>query len=349
MSEISLIDSNFKVKTQIEESDIRFFDVNQPPFKIYGLFYEDGKYRRLPESVAETVNTGVYGLHANTAGGRVRFKTDSSYIAIHATMPKIGKMPHFALTGSAGFDLYIRDESERYVGTFVPPFKLQDGYESILYFDSAQMREVTINFPLYSDVSELYIGLRDGAFVGAPEDYRLDKPIVYYGSSITQGGCASRPGNSYQSIVSRRFDADFINLGFSGSARGEQGIAEYISKLDMSVFVYDYDHNAPTIAHLHDTHQKMFQTIREANPDLPVVMMSRPKYRLTDSDKQRLDIIKRTYDEAKAKGDRNVYLIDGVSLMALAKEEGTVDGTHPNDFGFASMAKALGDLLEEIL
>ena len=78
-------------------------------------------------------------------------------------------------------------------------------------------------------------------------------------------------------------------------------------------------------------------------------MMSRPKYRLTDSDKQRLDIIKRTYDEAKAKGDRNVYLIDGVSLMALAKEEGTVDGTHPNDFGFASMAKALGDLLEEIL
>lgn len=349
MNDVSLIDSNFKVVSQINESNIRFYDVNKPPFKIYGVFYEDGKFRRLPENVAKTVNTGVYGLHANTAGGRVRFTTDSPYVAIHAKMPNIGKMPHFALTGSAGFDLYIGDEDQRYVKTFVPPFTIEDGYEGIIYFDCAKMHQVTINFPLYSEVSELYIGLSDSATVCEPKRYRVEKPIVYYGSSITQGGCASRPGNSYQSIISRRLDADYINLGFSGSAKGEPEIAEYISKLDMSVFVYDYDHNAPTAEHLKNTHQKMYRSIREAKPDLPIVLMSRPKFYLSDDEKLRFDIINKTYEAAKSAGDTNIYLIDGGRLMALAKDEGTVDGCHPNDLGFASMAKAAGDLLEKIL
>lgn len=349
MSNMSLIDSNFKVESNINESNIRFYDVKTSPFKIHGVFYEDGKFRRLPENVAGTVNEGVYDLHANTAGGRVRFKTDSPYVAIHAKMPVIGKMPHFALTGSAGFDLYICDEQERFFKTFVPPFDIQDGYESIIYFDSATMREVTINFPLYSEVSELYIGLRDGATVCEPKPYKVEKPIIYYGSSITQGGCASRPGNSYESIISRELDADYINLGFSGNAKGETEIAEYIAKQDMSVFVYDYDHNAPTVEHLKNTHEKMYRIIREAKPDLPIVLMSRPKYRLSDEEKLRFSVIKETYEAAVASGDTNIYLIDGGTLMALAKDGGTVDDCHPNDLGFASMAKAVGDLLEKIL
>lgn len=349
LSNISLVDSNFKIESHINENDIRFYNVNRPPFRIFGVFYESGKFRRLPEDIAKTVNTGVYRLHANTAGGRVRFKTDSPYVAINVKMPNIGKMPHFTLTGSAGFDLYVCDESERYVKTFVPPFDIKDGYESIIYFGCSSIREVTINFPLYSEVSELYIGLRDGAYVGESKGYKTDKPIVYYGSSITQGGCASRPGNSYESIISRRLDVDYINLGFSGNAKAEPEIAEYISKLDMSVFVYDYDHNSPTIEHLENTHEKMFRFIREAKSDLPIVLMSRPKYRLTDVENQRFDIIKKTYENAVAAGDTNVYLIDGGSLMALAKDEGTVDDCHPNDLGFVSMAKAVGDLLEKIL
>jgi hypothetical protein len=117
----------------------------------------------------------------------------------------------------------------------------------------------------------------------------------------------------------------------------------------MSVFVYDYDRNAPTIEHLENTHERMFRFIREAKPDLPIVLMSRPKYRLTDDEKQRFDIIKKTYENAVAAGDTNVYLIDGGTLMALAKDDGTVDDCHPNDLGFASIAKAVGDLLEKIL
>ena len=346
MSNIERIDSNFKVDTKLDVKGIRFYDIKQSPFKIYGVFYESGKYRRIPEAVAKNVNDGVYALHANTAGGRVRFRTDSPYVAIYAVMPSVGKMPHFALTGSSGFDLYV---GAKYTATFVPPFTVVNGYESIVRFDSAEMRDVTINFPLYSEVAELYVGLSESALMSAPEACKIQKPVVYYGSSITQGGCASRPGTSYESIVSRMLDADYINLGFSGSARGEAEIARYISELDMSAFVFDYDHNAPTAEHLQNTHEKMFRAIRESNPDLPIVLLSRPKFTLTQEEKLRLEIIRATYNNAIGAGDKNVYLIEGTILMRLAEDEGTVDGCHPNDLGFMSMAKEIGALLERIL
>ena len=351
MSDISAIDSNFKVETNIKQDDLRFYDPKQAPFQIYGVYYEDGKFRRLPEEVAKTVNSGVLRLHANTAGGRVRFQTDSPYVAIHTKMSGIGKMSHFPLTGSAGFDLYAKaeDEPERYRGTFTPPFAIVDGYESVLHFESAKMREITVNMPLYSEVTELYIGLQEDAVVLPPRPYKIETPIVYYGSSITQGGCASRPGNAYQSAISRRLDADYVNLGFSGSARGEVEIAEYVAGLSMSAFVYDYDHNAPTPEHLQNTHERMFLAVREAHPDIPIVLMSRPRAYLNQEDQQRLAIITATYENAKNRGDQNVYLLTGPELMADAGYDGNVDGTHPTDLGFASMARALGDLLERIV
>lgn len=349
MSDISNIDSNFKIETKIKQSDIKFYDVNQPFFRIHGVVYEAGKFRRLPESVAASVSPGVHALHAHTAGGRVRFRTDSSYIAINVKMPSIGKMPHFALTGSAGFDMYIYENTEKYIATFMPPFSMQKGYESIFNFGDSKMRDITINFPLYSEVSQLYIGLRETAEVCAPRQYKIQKPVVYYGSSITQGGCASRPGNSYESIISRRFDCDYINLGFSGNAKAEDSIAEYISKLDMSVFVYDYDHNAPSVQHLENTHEKMFKVIRAANPNLPIVIMSRPKYYLADDEVVRYEVIKSTYDNARKIGDNNVYFVDGRTLMNLAGNEGTVDNCHPNDLGFTSMARSLETILMKIL
>ena len=346
MNNISSIDSNFKVNSELDIKDIRFYDIKHPTFKTYGVFYDSGKYRRIPESVAKTVNDGVYALHANTAGGRVRFKTNSPYVAIHAVMPSVGKMPHFALTGSAGFDLYV---GERYAATFVPPFDIRGGYESVIRFDSSVMREITVNFPLYSEVAELYIGVSENASVGPAEPYKLEKTIVYYGSSITQGGCASRPGNSYESIISRRLNTDYVNLGFSGSARGENEIAEYISRLDMSAFVYDYDHNAPTAEHLKKTHEKMFELIRKSNPDLPIILLSRPKFSLTEDEETRLNIIRATYRNAIERKDGNVYLIDGRALMRTAEDEGTVDNCHPNDLGFMSMADEIGGLLKKIL
>lgn len=346
MKDFSEIDKNFTIEKTIDNSKIRFYNALCYPFEINGVFYDNGKFRRMPEDVAKSVSDGVYALHANTAGGRIRFRTSSACVAINAKMSSVGKMSHFALCGSAGFDLYVGNE---YAASFIPPFDITNGYEGIVKFDRAEPREITINFPLYSDVNELYIGLDSESSVWEPSPYKTEKPIVYYGSSITQGGCASRPGNTYQAIASRELNADYVNLGFSGNAKAEKEISDYIKKLPMSVFVYDYDHNAPTIEHLKSTHERMFLEIREAYPTLPIIMMSRPKYHLNDDDASRYEIIKRTYENAVLRGDKNVYLIDGPALMKLAEGNGTVDGCHPTDLGFFSMAKAIIGVLRKIL
>ncbi len=338
MSNISPIDANIKIETSINIPDLCFRDVLSSPFKIHGVFYEDGKFRRMPQAIAQKVSQGVHTLHANTAGGRVRFRTDSPYIAIHAQMSGIGKMSHFALCGSAGFDLYAGNQ---FYDSFIPPFDIQDGYEGVINFPSAEMRDIIIHFPLYSNVDRLYIGLKSTASLLPPKPYRIEEPIVYYGSSITQGGCASRPGTAYQGFVSRALDADFVNLGFAANAKAEEDMAAYIQTLSMSAFVYDYDHNAPTVEHLSATHERMFLEIRRQQPHLPIIMMSRPKAFYNQEEEARFAIIKATYENAIAKGDTNVYLIDGRTLMQIAHAEGTVDLCHPTDLGFFSMAQAL--------
>ncbi|MBQ7226424.1 MAG: hypothetical protein IJX02_07495 [Clostridia bacterium] len=351
MSRLEEIDKNFKIETNIDKSDIKLYSVLEEPFCVYGVKYENGKFRRMPENVAKSVNEGVARLHTNTSGGRVRFKTDSSYIAIVAKMCNIGKMDHFAITGSGGFDMYVRvNGKDRFNNTFRPHFDFTDGYESIFEFNSNEMREITINFPLYSDVCSLYIGLEEKARIQAPTPYVSKKPIVYYGHSMTQGGCASRPGNSYPSILSRSLNMDFINLGFSGSARGEREIAEYIASLDMELFVYDYDHNAPSWEHLQSTHEAMFKIIRGAHPTLPIIMMtSTSMERCQDNHAKRRKIIYQTYKNALDSGDKNVYFWDADREFAPYAEYGTVEGCHPNDHGFVGIATSLEPLIKAAL
>ncbi len=343
--DISIVDKNFTIQHHIAKEDIRFYSADEKPFQIYGVFRDGEKYRRMPEEVAKSVSVEVHFLHANTAGGRIRFVTDSTYVAINAKMDRLGKMPHFAYTGSIGFDLYA---DNRYYKTFVPPMDITDGYESVMEFPTKETREITINFPLYSNVNELYIGLQEDAILEKASPYQNEKPFVYYGSSITQGGCASRPGMSYQSIISRRFHCDFVNLGFSGSALAEDEMIDYVKNLEMSLFVYAYDHNAPNVEHLKNTHEKMFQAVRKTHPDIPIIILSRPKHILSQEEEMRRDMIEKTYQNAKLNGDKNVYFISGKELTAFCRDEGTVDGVHPTDYGFSSIAKVLGDVIEGI-
>ncbi len=350
MNNFTDIDPNFKVETKLDLPDIKFYNVRTKPFSVHGLIYENGMFRRMPEKVAESVSKGVYGLYTNTVGGRVRFITNSNYVAISAKMSGILKMPGFSLSGSGGFDMYVKENGvDVYHGTFMPPYDVTDGYESFLWLTTPAPREVTINFPTYSNVKELYIGLRTDAYIKEPKPYTIAKPVVYYGSSVTQGGACSRPGNAYTSIVSRRFDFDYINLGFSGSAKGEPQMANYIKGIDMSMFIYDYDYNASNAEQLRNTHEPMFKAIREAHPDIPIIMMSKPNYRLSSADEERLEVIRTTYTNAKKSGDKNVYLITGPELMREAGCDGTVEMVHPNDVGFASMAKAVCKVIEQIL
>ena len=351
MKSITDVDKNFKVETNIQRDGLKFFNAEEEPFKIYGVFREGDRFRRMPEAVAKTVSPGVEFLHTNTAGGRIRFITDSPYVAINVKLDKSEVMNHFSYTGSTGFDLYVKeDEGERYTGSFRPSPVPTKEYESILEFENKKLREITINMPLYSDVLELYIGLDENSVIEAPKPYKTEKSVVFYGSSITQGGCASRPGMAYEAIISRALDCDYINLGFSGSAKGEQEMADYLKTLDMDLFVMDYDANAGTPEYLDATHNKMFETIRKAQPDLPILMLSYPKYYLMECLAKRRDIIKRNYENAKAAGDKNVYFIPGNELMSdEIGADGTVDNCHPTDLGFFSMAQKIIPVLKDIL
>jgi hypothetical protein len=342
---IESIDKNFKVKVPGGSQTV-FFDVAEPPFAVYGLMRDEKGYYRMPYDVAAKTNDGVKGLNLHTAGGRVRFRTDAEKIVLRAKMRAVSKMPHFPFTGSAGFDLY---SDGIYKGTFVPPLDIKDGYTSELTV-GGEMKEITIHFPLYSGVIKPELGFPPGSTVEKAEDYAVQKPVVYYGSSITQGGCASRPGNAYQNILSRVLSCDHINLGFSGSAKGESCMAQYIAELDMSAFVLDYDHNAPSTAHLEATHKSFFSIIRGRQPDLPVIMLSRPQPNPNAEELVRRDIVKKTFETAKANGDSNVYFIDGTEILNIfGGDSGTVDNCHTNDLGFYCMAKALEPVLGAVL
>nr|WP_252891708.1 SGNH/GDSL hydrolase family protein [Thermoclostridium stercorarium] len=169
---------------------------------------------------------------------------------------------------------------------------------------------------------------------------------------MTEGGCAPRPGTAYTSILSRWLDADYFNYGFSGGAKGELVFAEYIAKhKNISVFVYDYDHNAPTPEHLANTHEPFFKVIREAHPDIPIVMMSRPDFDRDPKDSiERRNIIYQTYINAKKSGDNNVYFVDGMQFFGpVGRSECTIDGCHPNALGFMRMAETLYPLMSHLL
>ena len=344
--ELSLIDKNFKVDTEIDKTGLEFYSVDEAPFRLYGVMREGDNYVRLPSAVAKTVSSGVAGLNYNTAGGRVRFVTNSKKIAIIARFKEAEQSVHMPFSVKAGVDVYLND---RFAGTFLPPVSLPSkAFESLKNFDGGE-KVVTLNFPLYGSLAELFVGIEEDATLLEAPDYKYEKPVIYYGSSITQGGCASRPGMSYQAMLSRWLDCNHTNLGFSGNARGEREIVDYMANLDMSVFVCDYDHNAPNPEHLMATHEPLYRAIRAKNPDLPIIFITRPSVLTVANRLERLEIIKATYDKAVAEGDKNVWFLDASTFFPFDANEHTVDECHPTDLGFYLMAKGIEPTLREVL
>lgn len=344
------VDKNFIIETKINKPDIVFYNPKSEPFRIYGLYdyKNESVYKRLPDEIGTTTNPGVKKLYLMTAGGRLRFSTNSKYVAIKVKMPYIGHKPHMPLTGTTGFDLYIDTDADScFYNTYKPPIHSTDGYESVIEFSDCKYRSITINFPSYNAVDELLIGLSKDAKVGEGRKYRNKSPVVFYGSSITQGACSSRPGLTYENIISRRLNLDYINLGFSGNGLAEENIVRYMSGLDMCMFVSDYDHNAPSVEYLEETHCRMYKIIREANPDIPYIMLSRPDFDRNYKDSiRRRNVIIDTYRYALKQGDENVYYIDGEGIFQGNDEDCcTVDTTHPNDLGFKKMADSIGRVM----
>ncbi len=359
---IAEIDKNLAVET-VANLPVQFVNVLDEPFSIHGLCdpHDGTPFHRIPADVAAATNEGVNWLYLHTSGGRVRFKTDSPHMAVKVKLSDVGLMPHMTLVGTAGLDVYLGDADGypggyRYYGSCMTEggnnaaIKMTEncGYTNMVWLPTEGMKDVLLNLPLYGGIDELWIGLTPGSKIEAAEPYRDLPPTVYYGSSITQGGCASRPGNNYPNILSRKFGVDFRNLGFSGSARGEQAISDYIASQPMSAFVYAYDHNAPTVEHLAATHEPMYLNIRATHPDIPVIFITRPGIRYNAEEVARRKVVKATYEHAKARGE-NVYFVDGEQIFAIfGGDGGSVDGCHPNDLGFACVAAALEPIFQKI-
>ena len=353
MIDVSALDRNL-LATKALEPQVRetldFYDIDQPPFSIHGVFRDGDHYARVPSGISQTVSQPVYVLSTCTAGGRIRFVTDSKRVAIHAECFPCDSRPHMPYTAVTGFDLYAEaDGNQQYFGTFKPPIDCNGLYEGVVALSLEGKHTVTINMPLYNGVCRVLVGLDKGCCLEAAEPL-LQPPVVYYGSSITQGGCASRPGCTYEAMLHRHFKTDYINLGFSGNARAEEEIMHYIADLPMCMFVYDYDHNAPNRAYLRDTHERGYRIVRQQHPDIPILMMTRPKYYLTDILLERNSIIRQTYETALAEGDQNVYFIDGRELLLPeAREHSLVDNTHPTDLGFFGMYSRMLPLMRSLI
>ena len=335
----------------INKSDIKFFDASKPPFSVHGLNDFPNTFKRMPESVAKSVSDAVLCHSASSAGGRVRFATDSPYVAIKIKHAEYNcGSPIIARTAYLGVDLYVNEKGkQRFIKNYIPPLDCEDGYEGVIELKEG-MKEITLYLPYGKEVKNLSIGVKNDSKVTAHTPYKYSKPVVFYGSSITQGVATSRPGNIYEGMISRMLDCDFLNLGFSGSCLGEEKIAEYISNIDMSVFVLDYDHNAPDAEYLQDTIQMFFNTIRKNHPNLPIVMISRPADTINEVEQSRKDVIMNTYLSARNNGDKNVYYIDGYTFFPDdCKYDCTVDGCHPNDLGMYFISRKISNVLKELL
>lgn len=354
---LEAIDKNFRTAT-VGAAKVEYYNALKPPFELTGFpwFKENGKLYRLPKKLTkEDVNEGALALSNQTAGGAIRFRTDSPYISIKSTLAYSSDMNHMPRAGSMGFDIYRGvGKNITFAGTVQPnrdEVNLERLISNQIIEPRGGMDDWMINLPLYGGLEKIEVGLAAGSTIELPTPHTTKDPVLFYGSSITQGGCASRPGNAYTSLLCRAVDAPQINLGFSGSGRGEVAVAKAIATLKLSAFVMDYDHNAPTPEHLEETHEIFFKTVRKRNPELPIILISMCDfYPHNESCQKRRKTIKDTYEKALVSGDTHVYFIDGEKLFGkINRDACTVDGCHPNDLGFYRMYEHILPVLKKAL
>ena len=329
-----------------------YYDVKKPPFSIHGLHRpcETEGFRRIPDEVGTATSGGVANHGKESAGGRIRFRTNSPSLVVKIKMVDKPQYRFFngAPSMESGCAVYVdKPVGSVFMGGTNPAPDHRLDYEGEIRLGEGE-KDVTVYMPLYGAVAELSIGLKDGSTVSEHKPYTYKSPIVYYGSSITQGAFSLRSGVSYEDIIARRFDWDYINLGFAGACKGEDPIVDHIASLDMSAFVLDYDHNAPNCDHLRATHYKCYEKVRAAHPDIPIFMVTRPAFQYERDTFERRCIVMESYIKAYTGGDKKVYFIDGVSFAVGTEiNDFTPDRCHPDSYGLRKMAEAIGDALSK--
>lgn len=344
------IDKNLLQQKVAEEERIEYFSIPNSSFALYGIYYDETErqFQRMDKKTAERVNELTSILSGRTTGGRLCFSTDAKTLCLKAMYDELVRLSQMPLLSQCGFVL-LR-ETERglvNVKSMFPTYANEKEFSASVKL-SGEWCNYILYFPLYNSINTLAVGVNEGGTVKSYFPYRDVKPILYYGSSITQGGCASRADNSYQAMINKWNKIDFINLGFSGNAKGEDEMADYLGGIDCSLFVCDYDHNAPTAEHLEKTHYRVYERFRSQRPDTPILFISAPDDAL-DVDGRRKRIIKDTVKRAKAQGDENVWFLDGKTLLGKKDRDFCrVDSCHPNDLGFYRMAQKIYKKMQEI-
>ncbi len=343
--DVSEIDKNFTVeKSSGFDADV--YDVSKPPFTIYGGFVErKRKFEKMPFKEAEKIGAGVLWGSGCGAGIRITFSTDSKNIRLRAKIRNKCYSINMPFLSTACFTLKEDENGKsRLVGSFITDdndgVNECDGY---LKLKGEKLRDYVLYLPLYSGADDIFVYLDKGCKINRYEKFAGRPKILYYGSSVTQGACASRADNTYQEIISESKGFDYTILGFSGGAKAEAGMISALKKADCDIFVCCYDHNAPNEDYLSATHEKLYKTFRE-NPlhkNVPVIFLSKTYDKNDTEMKKRFNVIRRTYLNAKRAGE-NVYLIDGGKIYPEnLREHCAVDGCHPTDLGFYFIAKAI--------
>jgi hypothetical protein len=292
-------------------------------------------YDRLPANASNSAPASVWSLSHDTAGICVRFTTDSTSVKVRWTLLKHNlAMPHMPATGVSGVDLYSRNQAGKWC--FLGNGRAT-GASNNASFSVAAGNDNMLYLPLYNGVKSVEIGIPKNKTISTPKPSRREhcRPIVFYGTSITQGGCASRPGLAATAIVGRELDIPVINLGFSGSGRMEPEMANLLSELDPSVFVLDclWNMDPKMVAERVDP---FVRQLRTKHPATPILLVEDSSFRnTTPTDKGK--ILRSIHEKLMKDGIRDLHFLPNTGMLG-DDFDGTVDGCHPNDLGMMRQA-----------
>jgi len=311
-------------------------------------------YDRLPARAKGVVREPVWFLGQYSAGLCVRFVTDAKSIAARWTLRFDSlAMDHMPATGVSGLDLYVQDNGTWHWLAVGRPTRFPENRQTLAGGLAGKRQEYLLYLPLYNGVESVQIGVPPDAMI-AQAPFRRVRPICFYGTSITHGGCAARPGMAYPSILSRRLDRPVINLGFSGNGPMDLEVGRLIAELDVSLYVIDClpNMNAQMVA---ERTEPFVRILREARPDTPIVLIENIVYQnarfVAASHKRYTEsnvALHEAYRRLVASGVKKLYYVRGEKLLGT-DGEATVDGTHPTDLGFLRMADALQPVLKRFL
>jgi len=357
LSTTSHVSANNIITKDVYTSEDTLKYVDGLKLDVIGKYHQEPHWGRLPARYEKTVREQVWKLGQNSAGIGIRFRTNATTIAVRWTVMKGNDMKHMPATGVRGVDLYaLVNERWQYVRTGIPSDLTTEAV--LLSSGEGKETEYLLNLPLYDGVKSLEIGVNESAKItGATEKKLLtEKPVVYYGTSIAQGGCASRPGLAFTNILARMLDRQFINLGFSGNGTIETSVGEAMSEIDAAVYVIDC--NANTTADLiYDRTLALVKMLRKDHPDTPILLVENffhqsflltPRTGTTQTVIDKQNQLRRAYDALRKEKISGLYYKTGDNLIGK-DHEGTVDGVHPNDLGMMRMADELFPVFKRIL